>query len=102
MNAMTLPELQQLIRVMYGAKDGRRGLDGTFMWFMEEIGELASALRDGTPDERALEFADALAWLVTLANIAEVDLEAAVRRKYGAGCPGCGKSPCACDQAEKP
>ena len=40
---MTLAELQQLIRAMYGDKDGRRGRDGTFMWFMEEVGELAAA-----------------------------------------------------------
>ena len=43
-----------------------------------------------------------LAWLATLANIAGVDLEAAIQAKYGAGCPGCGRTPCACDRAEKP
>ena len=43
-----------------------------------------------------------LAWLATLANIAGVDLEAAVRAKYGGGCPGCRQTPCVCDQAEKP
>ena len=99
---MTLPELQELIRVTYDAKDRRRGVEGTFMWFMQEVGELATALRSGTDDERAHEFADVLAWLTTLANAAGVDLDAAVRRKYGGGCPGCGQSPCACDLAEKP
>jgi NTP pyrophosphatase (non-canonical NTP hydrolase) len=72
------------------------------MWFIEEVGELATALRSGTPEERAAEFADVLAWLATLANCAGVDLEAAVAAKYGAGCPGCGQAPCVCDQAEKP
>jgi NTP pyrophosphatase (non-canonical NTP hydrolase) len=99
---MTLPKLQQLIREMYGDKDGRRGMEGTFMWFMQEVGELATALRGGTDEERVLEFADVLAWLATLANIAGVDLDAAVRRKYGGGCPCCGLTPCACDQTEKP
>jgi NTP pyrophosphatase (non-canonical NTP hydrolase) len=99
---MTLPELQQLIRDIYGAKDGRRGMEGTFMWFMQEVGELATALRSGSDEEREPEFADVLAWLATLANIAGIDLDAAVRRKYGAGCPGCGQTPCVCDQAEKP
>ncbi|HVS35003.1 MAG TPA: MazG nucleotide pyrophosphohydrolase domain-containing protein, partial [Gemmataceae bacterium] len=89
-------------RDLYGAKDGRRGAEGTFMWFMEEVGELASALRSSTPEELAAEFADVLAWLATLANIAGVDLDAAVRAKYGSGCPGCGRSPCVCDQTEKP
>src|SRR6188474_1604816 len=99
---MTLPELQELIRTTYGAKDASRGIDGTFMWFMQEVGELATALRSGSPQERAHEFADVLAWLATLANIAEVDLEKAVAAKYGAGCPGCGDSPCICAPAEKP
>ena len=100
--AFSLAELQKVIRDTYGDKDGRRGIDGTFMWFMEEVGELATALRSGSAQERAAEFADVLAWLATLANNAGVDLEAAVRAKYGKGCPGCGRVPCACDQAEKP
>ena len=100
---MTLAELQQLIQAMYGDKDGRRGRDGTFMWFMEEVGELAAALRGGhTHKELAAEFADVLAWLATLANIADVDLESAIAAKYAGGCPGCGKTPCACGAAEKP
>ncbi|MBI2803608.1 MAG: nucleotide pyrophosphohydrolase [Planctomycetes bacterium] len=99
---MTLTELQALIRDTYGAKDASRGVDGTFMWFMEEVGELSAALRSGSASEKAFEFADVLAWLATLANIAGVDLEAAVRAKYGAGCPGCGKNPCACSRTEKP
>jgi NTP pyrophosphatase (non-canonical NTP hydrolase) len=100
--AMTLPELQQLIRDIYGTKDERRGVEGTFMWFMQEVGELATALRGGSEEERELEFADVLAWLSTLANAAGIDLDAAVRRKYGAGCPGCSMTPCVCDVAEKP
>jgi NTP pyrophosphatase (non-canonical NTP hydrolase) len=99
---MTLNQLQALIRNMYGAKDGARGLDGTFMWFMEEVGELAAALRGGNHQERVLEFADVLAWLATLANIANVNLEEAMMAKYGAGCPGCHRSPCQCGTGEKP
>src|SRR5215471_14812058 len=100
--AFSLSQLQQLIRATYGAKDSRRGVEGTFLWFTEEIGELASSLREGTPSEQAAEFADVLAWLATLANIVGVDLEAAVQAKYGRGCPGCRRSPCVCDRAEKP
>src|SRR5580704_6045705 len=98
----SLRDLQNVIRETYGVKDQRRGVDGTFMWFMEEIGELATALRSGSAEEKAAEFADVLAWLATLANNAGVDLQAAVMEKYGDGCPGCRKIPCACDQAEKP
>ncbi len=99
---LSLSDLQSLIRTMYMSKDEARGVEGTFMWLMEEIGELATALREGTPEELALEFADVLAWLATIANVAGVDLEAAVRKKYGAGCPGCHQMVCACDASEKP
>lgn len=99
---MTLREFQDLIRAMYHDKDASRGVEGTFMWLTEEIGELATALRSGTHDEQALEFADVLAWLVTIANVVGVDLDDAVRRKYGTGCPGCGQFVCTCPDAEKP
>jgi NTP pyrophosphatase (non-canonical NTP hydrolase) len=100
--SLSLAQLQRLIRDTYGAKDSRRGVEGTFMWFMEEVGELSAALRGGTAEERAAEFADVLAWLATLANTVGVDLEAAIQAKYGGGCPGCGQSPCVCAQSEKP
>jgi NTP pyrophosphatase (non-canonical NTP hydrolase) len=100
---VTLTDLQHLIRVTFGDKDGRRGRDGTFMWFMEEVGELAAALRGGhTHEELSAEFADVLAWLATLANIAGVDLETAIAAKYAGGCPTCNQAPCACGAAEKP
>ena len=86
---MTLREFQQLIRNMYHDKDAARGVEGTFMWLTEEIGELATALRSGSPEEQALEFADVLAWLATIANVVDVDLEQAIAKKYGQGCPGC-------------
>ena len=98
----TLRGLQRTILTMYGEKDAARGAEATFLWLAEEFGELATALRSGTHEELSLEMADVLAWLATLANIRGVDLSAAVRRKYGSGCPGCGGSPCSCDPAEKP
>ena len=101
--AFTLGQLQQVIRDTYDAKDRRRGVEGTFMWFMEEIGELAEALRGRhSREETAREFADVLAWLATLANIAGVSLDEAIRLKYGGGCPYCKKIPCACNPCEKP
>ncbi|MCA9046161.1 MAG: nucleotide pyrophosphohydrolase [Planctomycetaceae bacterium] len=100
--SMTLTELQSLIRTMYSSKDEARGVDGTFMWLMEEVGELAAALREGTKEEQAKEFADVLAWLATIANVADIDLGAAVATKYGKGCPGCGAMVCACGIEEKP
>lgn len=101
-DGISLREFQQLIREMYFEKDQARGIDGTFMWLMEEIGELASCLRNGTHEERLGEFADVIAWLTTIANVAGVDLNEAVMLKYGSGCPGCRKFICTCDNAEKP
>ena len=99
---ISMADFQALIRKMYYTKDAERGIDGTFMWLLEEIGELAAALRSGTAADRAEEFADVLAWLVTIANVAEVDLSSAIRDKYGSGCPGCGQYACQCSDSEKP
>ena len=97
-----LDDFQHLIRQMYFEKDAARGVDGTFMWLMEEIGELAAALRDGSHDDKMEEFADVLAWLATIANVAEVDLSEAVIKKYGTGCPGCHQLVCTCPDEGKP
>ena len=88
---------------MYFEKDTQRGISGTFMWLMEEIGELATALRTGDdPANLEEEFADVVAWLTTIANVAGVDLSAAITKKYGTGCPGCGLLACICPSSEKP
>ena len=94
---MTIEEIQSLIEKMYSAKDRERGTPATFLWLAEEIGELASALREGTQEQKEAEFADVVAWLVTLANINDVNLTKALQAKYGTGCPGCGEPVCACD-----
>ena len=86
---------QQAIELLYGERDGARGLDGTFVWFVEEVGELARALKGDDPVNLREEFADVYAWLVTLASLAGVDMAEAVR-KYAAGCPKCAAAPCAC------
>ncbi len=94
---MQIGEFQELIDRMYSDRDRERGTSGTFMWLIEEIGELASALGEGTPEEKSEEFADVLAWIFTLANVANVDLASALEAKYGSGCPGCGKMICVCN-----
>jgi len=99
---ISLGDFQNLIREMYFDKDEARGIDGTFMWLMEEVGELASSLREGTHEERLGEFADVLAWLTTIANVADIDLTEAVTKKYGAGCPGCKQFVCSCPDEGKP
>ena len=84
---MQFAEFQKFIRDRYHETDAARGVPGTFLWFSEEVGELAEAFgrrERGDGDEANLreEFAAVLAWLTTLANICDVDLEEAVREKY--------------------
>lgn len=96
---MTISEFQKRIEEIYFDRDKARGRDATFVWFVEEVGELARALkRPSDPDGANLreEFADVLAWLSTLASIAGVDLEEAAREKYERGCPKCRAAPCRC------
>jgi NTP pyrophosphatase (non-canonical NTP hydrolase) len=97
---MQIREFQKLIDRMYSEKDRRRGSAGTFIWLIEEIGELASALGDADKNQKAEEFADVFAWLATLANVEGIDLDDAVEQKYGKGCPGCAQMICTCK--EKP
>lgn len=82
---LTIAQFQEYIRQRYFDSDASRGTPGTFMWFVEEVGELATALHGDDEANLNEEFADVLAWLCTLANINGVDLSEAVRTKYLAG-----------------
>jgi NTP pyrophosphatase (non-canonical NTP hydrolase) len=80
---LTIAEFQRHIATLYEAADRTRGTPGTWLWFSEEIGELARALARGdNRDNLEEEFADVFAWLCTLANINDVDMETVIRRKY--------------------
>ncbi len=83
---------------MYSAKDRARGASGTFVWLMEEVGELASSLHEKDKARKAEEYADVFAWLATLANVEGIDIDQAVQDKYGKGCPGCDKMVCICKE----
>lgn len=93
---MEIREFQDKIEAIYFERDSARGLAGTHMWFAEEVGELTRALRRDNRDELEGEFADVFAWLSTLASMAKIDLEEAVKKKYEGGCPRCDSTPCAC------
>ncbi len=93
---MQLREFQRRIEHIYGERDRRRGADGTFRWLVEEVGELARALRDGDPASLAEEVADVLAWTTSVASLCGVDIEQAAAR-YADRCPKCRRAPCACE-----
>jgi len=75
-----LRAFQQFINEKYGRRDRERGTPATFMWFVEEVGELATALAGSDEANKQEEFADVLAWLCTLANINDVDLQKAIEK----------------------
>jgi NTP pyrophosphatase (non-canonical NTP hydrolase) len=93
---MRICEFQDLMRRLYFHKDSKRGLEKTFEWLVEEVAELGEALK--AKDRKVLEneFADVIAWLASLANVANVNLEEAALHKYDGKCPKCGQSPCQC------
>ena len=96
MNPMEISEFQKMMRTLYIRPDKKRGVKGTFQWLKDEVEELGEALEE--TDKKALEneFADVIAWLSSLANLVDVDLEKAALSKYPYKCPRCLKMPCQC------
>ena len=83
------------MRRTYGEKDAERGVPSTVAWLTEELGELAQAVRKGSREQQAHELGDVIAWVVSLANQLEIDLEETLQR-FEDGCPRCSSIPCAC------
>jgi NTP pyrophosphatase (non-canonical NTP hydrolase) len=94
---MDLNEFQKIIERTYFSRDSKRGVSGTFMWFAEEVGELASAIREGKREEMKKEFADVLAWLCSIASLTGIEMNGVIS-KYEKGCPLCGRMPCECPE----
>jgi NTP pyrophosphatase (non-canonical NTP hydrolase) len=93
---MHIHEFQNMMRHIYFQRDSKRGIKGTFDWLVEEIEELGAALKGN--DKKALEdeFADVFAWLASLANVVDIDLDNVATFKYNNRCPKCQKIPCKC------
>ena len=92
---MDIAAFQDLVTRTYGERDRARGRAATIAWLAEEVGELAQAVRKGTPAEQLHELGDVLAWLASLAEQLGLSLDDAAQR-YAAGCPRCGAVPCRC------
>jgi NTP pyrophosphatase (non-canonical NTP hydrolase) len=93
---MKLNDFQELMKELYFHRDSQRGVDKTFMWLTEEVGELGRAIRTENREGMEEEIADILAWLSSLANLLNIEMEKATLKKYGMGCPRCNSNPCRC------
>ncbi len=93
---MHIREFQDMMRWIYFHRDSKRAVVRTFNWFVKEVEELRGALKEKNNKAIGEEFADVLAWLASLANVVNIDLEKVTIRKYNGMCPRCGQSPCKC------
>nr|MDO8098691.1 MazG nucleotide pyrophosphohydrolase domain-containing protein [Candidatus Njordarchaeota archaeon] len=85
------------MRTLYSGRDIARGPQKTMLWLVSEVGELAEAMvKENSLEVVRTEVADVLAWLCSLCNVLEIDLEKSATSKYGDKCPRCKSSPCKC------
>lgn len=96
MKKLHISEFQKMMRQLYFHRDSERGIEGTYNWLLDELKELREALKSNNKKALEDEFADVIAWLASLANITNVDLEKATLDKYDDKCPKCRHSPCQC------
>jgi NTP pyrophosphatase (non-canonical NTP hydrolase) len=96
---MRFSEFQTLIKELYYTKDHARGVNGSFIWLVEEVGELATLLKkeDLELDKISEEIADIIAWTSSIANLLDIDIESALRQKYPNKCSKCNSKPCVCN-----
>ena len=85
-----------MMRTLYFQRDAQRGVKGTYEWLVDEVQELGEALNGTDKEATEKEFADVIAWLSSLANLMDIDLEKAALNKYPHKCPKCNSTPCKC------
>ena len=93
---MQINEFQKMMRILYFERDSKRGIERTIEWLNDEFEELKEAIEKGDLMAAGKEFADVLAWLASLANILNIDLEKETLSKYNNICPKCKLAPCNC------
>ncbi len=96
---MRIDEFQDMMRRIYFHHDSKRGRKRTYLWLVEEVEELGAAVREKDKKAVESEFADVLAWLASLANVVDVNLEKAAMAKYNHRCPKCKQVPCKCPKS---
>ncbi len=94
---MHISEFQEMMKQLYFHRDSKRGVKGNYEWLVDEVRELGEAIEGKDKESTENEFADVIAWLASLANVIQIDLEKAAINKYPQKCPRCKKSPCQCE-----
>lgn len=97
---MKVSDFQNLMKKLYFHKDSKRGIKETFIWLVEEVGELANILKNQNIDKKKAseEIADIIAWTNSLSNLLEIDVEKALYDKYPNRCKKCNSIPCQCEK----
>ena len=93
---VAISEFQELMKRTYLHRDERRGTYATLLWMTSEVGELLDAVLREDRSQIETEASDVFAWLCSVCNLLQIDLEKALLDKYGRGCPRCGRTPCTC------
>jgi NTP pyrophosphatase (non-canonical NTP hydrolase) len=93
---MEIWEFQQMMKTLYYQRDADRGIQDTYEWLVDEVAELGEALQGADREAMEKEFADVIAWLASLANLKNINLEKAALGKYPHKCPKCNQTPCQC------
>ena len=74
--------LQGDLAARFAEGDRKSGASFLVLVLMEEVGELAEAIRRGEKAEAQAEVADVAFMAYALANVLDVDLDAAIRAKF--------------------
>lgn len=74
--------LQEELARRFAEGDKRSGSAFLALVLMEEVGELAEALRRGEVEEARKEVADVAFMAFSIANVLDVDVEQAIRAKF--------------------
>ena len=101
---MKISDFQELMKTLYYHQDSKRGKEKTFIWLVEEMGELASLLKDKITDNKSAigeEMADIIAWTCSLANLMNINLEKELLKKYPGKCVKSNSNPCICEQESR-
>lgn len=74
--------LQQDLAARFAARDKQSGASFLALVLMEEVGELAEAIRRGDREHAQKECADVAFMCHSIANVLGVDLDDAIRAKF--------------------